>query len=62
MKKNSMFLGACCLTMVNLYGLIISVVIDPITPSILTTSIIIMATMAYIELNKRRVLVEGYQK
>lgn len=51
-----MLVGAILLVTVNFYGFLISVIIQPITPAVTITSIIGTLTIAYIELNKKRVL------
>ena len=56
MRKYSMLVGAVLLATVNVYGFLISVIIQPVTSAVLITSIIVALTVTYIELNKKRVL------
>jgi CHASE2 domain-containing sensor protein len=62
MKKYSMLAGAIGIMAVNLYGIIISTMFSPVTPAMLTTSILVILIVTYIELNKRRVLVNNHPK
>jgi hypothetical protein len=48
MKKHSMLIGAFCMILINLYGLLVSVILQPITSSILATSIIMIITLVYV--------------
>lgn len=61
MRKNSMLIGAILLWIVNIYGIFISTLFQPVSVVLLVFAILVILTSIYIELNKRRVLVEGYR-
>jgi len=62
MKKYSMLAGAICIALANLYGIIITAIISPASPAIIATAILTIVLLCYIEINKRRVLIENYRK
>ena len=57
MRKYSMLVGAMLLICCNFYGIVVSTAISPVTSAMLATSLIVIPILAYIELNKRRILV-----
>lgn len=56
-----MLIGAILLWIVNIYGIFISTLFQPVSVVLLVFAILVILTSIYIELNKRRVLVEGYR-
>lgn len=62
MKKHSMLLGAMALILSNVYGLVISTFFRPITPAILASSIFTIMLLLYVELNKRRLLIDARRR
>ena len=52
-----MLVGAMLLICCNFYGIVVSTAISPVTSAMLATSLIVIPILAYIELNKRRILV-----
>jgi hypothetical protein len=62
MKKYSMLAGAFCIALANLYGIIVTALISPASPVIITTAILTILLLCYIEVNKKRVLIENYRK
>ena len=52
----SMLFGAASLIITNAYGFLLSVIIQPVSPALLVTSLILISLVTYIELNKKRVL------
>lgn len=57
-----MLAAAGCVVLTNLYGLVAATAIRPLTPTILTTSILTIILACYIETNKRRILIENYRR
>lgn len=58
MKKYSMLYGGLLIILVNIYGLCITFIFRPIAPAVLASSLIVILAILYIELNKRRVLLD----
>ena len=56
MRKYTMLVGAILLIAINTYGLLISMIVQPVTPAILITSLLVIILSSYIEMNKKRVL------
>ena len=52
-----MLVGAICIVLANLYGIIITAIFSPVSPAIITTAILTILLLSYIETNKRRVLI-----
>lgn len=48
MKKYSMLIGAACLVLSNIYGILIASLFQPITPGILASSIIVILLLGYV--------------
>lgn len=57
MKKHSMLAGAVCIVLANLYGLVIATAITSATPAIITSAILTIILVCYIEVSKRRILI-----
>ncbi len=57
-----MLAGAFCIALANLYGIIVTALISPASPVIITTAILTILLLCYIEVNKKRVLIENYRK
>lgn len=57
-----MLAGAICIVLANLYGIIITAIISPASPAIITTAILTILLLSYIEINKRRVLIENFRR
>ncbi len=60
MKKHSMLVAGTLIIAISIFGIVISTLIQPITPAMLTTSIFTLLLIVYIEICKRRILVESY--
>ncbi len=58
MKKHSMLYGGLLIILANVYGLCITFIFRPIAPAMLVSSFIVILAIIYIELNKRRVLLD----
>ena len=56
MRKYTMFGGAALLTIVNFYGLLASLIVQPVTPAVIVSSLVVIILTLYVELNKKRVL------
>ena len=52
----SMSFGAISLGFINIYGFLLSTIIQPVSSALLITSLLVIVLVSYIELNKRRVL------
>ena len=56
MHMHSMSFGAISLAIINAYGFLLSIIIQPVSSALLVTSLLVIALVTYIEFNKRRVL------
>ena len=56
MHMHRMAFGAISLGIINTYGFLLSTLILPVSSALLVTSLLVIALVTYIELNKRRVL------
>jgi hypothetical protein len=59
MRKYSMLIGGLLLITSSIYGIFVSTFFHPLAPAVLASSLIVVLLVTYIELNKRRVLVDG---
>jgi hypothetical protein len=62
MKKYTMLGVGCLMVSINIYGLAICFVFQPIAIAVLVVSVLTAGLISYIELNKRRVLVERKER
>ena len=56
MRKYTMFVAAVLLSTVNIYGLLASLIVQPVTPAVIVSSLLVITLILYVELNKKRVL------
>jgi len=62
MRTNSMLVGAIILWTANAYGIFISTFFQPVSVVLLLVSLFVILSLSYIELNKRRVLVDSCRR
>lgn len=62
MKKYTMLCAGCVMIAINVYGLVICFVFQPIAVAVVVVSALTAGLISYIELNKRRVLVERKER
>ena len=60
MKQYSMLAGALLIMLTNVYGIVIATVIAPLTPAILAISSFVILVLLYIEICKKRILLDSF--